>query len=248
MKPDTDVTQTGLGIARCGQIGPGWTWVIGRLFIVLATVALAMGMLAPTARGEQADDVVMQDLPPAAPEDGPLFLVTEFRLSYGGEDDPNHPLYGGHPGHPPIDELMNMRIELGMAADGFVSPRPGYPRYTLRLAEVPGLSTQQFHASALATTTARLVDYFRSKGLIGIYVLPDSSQIAERVIDQNEKVWEDLRGADKSLHIVIWTAVATHLRTLAFGERVSEDESINNPGHRRIRERSPVQPYAAGEA
>ena len=227
MKPDTEVIQAGPRFAPCGR-GPGSTRWARRPLLLVAAFALAALLVAPSAFCGLDDELEMQELPPATPEDGPVFLVTEFMLSYGGADDESHPLYGGHPGLPPIEELMSMKIEMGMAADGFVAPRAGFPRYVLRLDEVPGLSTQEFHASALAAITSHLVDFFRAKGLIGIYVMPDSGQIAERALEDNERIWEDLRGEDKTLRIAIWTAVATHLRSLAFGERVSADERINN--------------------
>ena len=205
-------------------------------FALIAAVVLAALGAGQLCSAEIEDNTVA--LPEAVESDGQIWVVTEFILSYGG---------GDHPGLATTDELMNLEITLGLTKDGYVAPRAGIPEFRLRLSEVPGLSLQRFYTSGLFTINSALVNFFKQKNLIGIYVLPHEDDISGRIVGKGRTIWKDEREGRTSLRVVIWTAVVTHLRTLAFGDRIPKEDRIDHPRHARILQHSPVRPYREGD-
>jgi hemolysin activation/secretion protein len=180
------------------------------------TIAEPPAVAAPPAGG----------LPEPTRADGLPYDVTAFELAYARE----------HPEHPPIEELMNLEVELGQVAGGFVAPREGIPHVRIELADVPLISPQVFYGSAIRTIDERIVEEFVGRGLAGVLVLPD-----EEEIDPHSS--RDLRPEGQTgLRIVIWTGRLLEYRTYAAGERIPEDERSDNPAHARIKKYSPVQP------
>src|SRR5205807_5670103 len=71
-----------------------------------------------------------------------------------------------------------------------------------------------------------------------VYVTPDP---AEFRVEEGRVV--DLRPQGlTTLTLLVTTGVVTDVRTVGIGERLPPDQTINNPVHQRIRERSPIQP------
>jgi len=159
--------------------------------------------------------------------DGPAFTVTRFDLDYTKP----------HPQHPGLTPLTEAPIRLGLTDTGYVAPRDGAEPVTLRLADVPGLERQTFHASAILAINQAVAARLTEAGLLGVFVAPDPADVSPR--------GEDLReDGDTSFGLRVTTSVATSIRSVASGERFTDDTE-NLDAHRRIRERSPVKPRQA---
>ena len=167
----------------------------------------------------------------ATAADGPAYPVSELVLQYLHED---------HPGHPPLEEIMALEVELGDTTQGYVAPREGVPSVTIRLADVARQPLVRFYASAVQRILERIRDHLSELQLLGVYVAPDP-------LDINE-VGQDLRPAGRTaLRLVITTAITSEVRTLAGGDRFDPADRVNNPSHQRIRDHSPTTPYSMGD-
>lgn len=165
------------------------------------------------------------------PDDGKTYPVSKFVLRYGNK----------HPDLPPIEEVMAVEVELGKLADAYVAPRPGVEAVTVKLADVPGLPVHRFYESAIRTVNLAIVRFFNEQKIIGVFVTIDPEAL-------DLETGKDLRKkGDTALREVIWVGVVTKVRTIASGERVPDDERIDSPVHRRIKDRSPIQPGREGK-
>lgn len=200
-------------------------------------------LLIPLSVGGQED---AQDAlePPSVqgtptPEDGPAYPISEFILRYVRDN----------PGHPPIDEIMQIPVNLGRTAQGYVAPRPDVAPVAMTIADASAQGLQTYYASAVQTIIVSIRDYLVGKQLLGVYVAPDPLQINETGQDLRQP-----RGNSNPLTLILATGTVTQVRTLASGERVKKDgwkfggsiepeERVDNPVHARIRERSPIFPY-----
>ncbi|MCG8590083.1 MAG: hypothetical protein MJE66_12400 [Proteobacteria bacterium] len=175
-----------------------------------------MGLLSAAASVLHADDTE------------PVFGVSAFALQYAVD----------HPEHPPLAEIANLSVELGLAPTGFTLPTPDAPTETIVLRDLARSADRRFHASALGHVAAKIVAEFNRRGLIGVYVSPHPDDIDL----ESER---DLRPVDDTvLRLVIWTGQVRELRSVAFGERVDSEWKINNAIHARIRKNSPIKPDA----
>jgi hypothetical protein len=167
-----------------------------------------------------------EPLPPADPAlDGPAYPVSQFVVQVGEDGEEGLPVAG----------ILPLEVRLGVSASGLVAPREGFPVEVVRVPR-SDRELRPFHASALGAVTARLLDAFRERGFMGVYVAPH-----EKDIDPRTR--RDLRReGDSVLRIVVSTARVRELRSVGFGDRLPEDWRIDNPAHRRIRENSPIQP------
>lgn len=164
------------------------------------------------------------------PADGPVYPVNEFRIHYIHE----------HPDHPDPDNLRRVAVELGELETGLVRPREGIPSVTLRLDELDGTETHNFHTTGLQVVLEALRDDLVARGLMGVFVSPDLRDIDE--------FGRDLRDpAQRALRLSITTALISELRTLASGARIDPEERVDHRVHRRIRNLSPLQPYEEDE-
>lgn len=155
--------------------------------------------------------------------DGAPFRVSEFELRFDRD----------HPGHPQLDELMNLEFELLQTSRGFVAPRPGFPTVRLTLEQIAAQPPRVFHASAILAISRELVREFNRRGLVGVFIAPDELDL---------RTGADGRSTDEDpITLAIFTAIVTDVRSMASGERIDPDDRINNEKHRRIRERSPVR-------
>lgn len=178
------------------------------------------------AEGEGAGAEASAAMPQATRADGLEFEVQEFVLEYARD----------HPDHPPLDEILAIEVELGRVERGYVAPRAGVPVERVRLADVPRAPVQRFYGSAIRAIDESIVAEFNRRGLAGVLVLPHEEDIDPRAS-------RDLRPEDRtSLRIVIWTGRLLEFRTFASGDRIPEDERVDNAAHQRIKANSPVQP------
>jgi len=158
--------------------------------------------------------------------DGAVYRVTRFELRYGREN----------PAHPPLSEVLDLEVRLGWTIEGYVAPRAGVPTETVRLSEVSGGPRQLFHGSAIRAIDEAIFAFFNERGIQGVQVVPDPADIEPR---SNR----DLRPEGRTvLTLVIWTGQLEELRTFASGERIPEEQRIDNPAHQRIKDLSPIQP------
>lgn len=167
-------------------------------------------------------------------DDGTRKKITEFVIRYDREN----------PGHPLAEEVLDAEVELVETPDGYIAPRADLPaNVKVRLADVPGLSNQWFFDSALAQIAPAVVRRMQTLGLIGVFVIPDQSQI-----DVVDGVVVDKRPEGvTSLTLQVTTGVVTSLRTVGLGERLPEDQTVDNAIHQRIKDRSPVYPTVEGK-
>lgn len=165
------------------------------------------------------------------PADGEQsYLISSFSIEMRPAD---------HPGHPAVEEIMALEIELAQSATGYVAPRAGEPTVVLRLADVPEDAVGRFYASAIRAISQSMVSYFNGLGLIGIYVAPRDEDIARLA-----KLGAEEEGGHVIL--VVWTGVVDEVRTVASGERVKSAERIDSRLHERIKEGSPILPAREG--
>jgi len=189
----------------------------------------------------------------AAPagEPGPAIEISEFKLSYGGAEEPKHALYKGHPGLPKVEAIAQLAVTVGKEADGYVAPRAGLPSATFKLAEIGTLPVKKFYASGLLSVEEQVVTWFNRRKLVGIFVAPHPEDLVMevRLVEKQRKVTrqEDRRPANrKDLRLVVWTGVVTQVRTIASGDRVPKEQRVDNPAHARIKAHSPVRPAVEG--
>lgn len=193
------------------------------------------------------------DVPRAGPEtlplppgegpteaDGPRYRVSRFVLRYQSE----------HPGHPDILDMGNARVTLSVTPTGYVSPREGAPRTTLRVGDVIEGGVTDFYGSAIREVARAIADEMSRRGLLGSLVQIDPEDIDE-LGDNDITNDTDLRRNERSeLRLILWTAVVKNVRTIASGPRLvkpgTESEGAaridsHDAVHARIRRQSPVK-------
>ena len=167
----------------------------------------------------------------ALDSDGRAYPVRAVELVYAHD----------HPDLPDPESLQQITVELLPTASGYVAPRVGAPNVTLRLADLPHTGVELMHASAANEIAAAVVRDFQDRGLMGVFVGPDPTQIQAAFTPDGQAVWgDDLRGGDDNLRLVVRSSVVTSVRTVAQGDRKLEGPLLNNPAHQRIRDNSPL--------
>ena len=166
----------------------------------------------------------MADVMPVE-DDGGTYDVSELIVQYARS----------HAGHPPLEDVLMISVDLINTDTGFVSPRDGVAATPVRLVDLQGVDNVKLYGSAIRKISVAIVDYFNKLGIIGVFVGPDRTQIDQR--------GEDVRPeGDMSLRLIIRTAVVAEMRSLASGQRIDDADRINNPLHNRILRNMPVQP------
>lgn len=163
--------------------------------------------------------------------DGNVFQVGALTLSYFRE----------HPRQPSLDELGGLEVTLGLRDGAYVSPREGIPVETFLVSQLADGSVRSMYASALTEVMRAVVEEFKSRTIIGVFVAPDPTQMILR------DGGIDYREGESGLTLVIYTARVTRVRSIASGKRIDREERINHPLHARILERSPVRAHSEGE-
>ncbi len=182
----------------------------------------------PASDFEDAEDDPVSQL--SRELDGPVYEVSRFDVRYREEEED---------APPPIPELLWLPVELGRLPTGFVAPRDGIPTERVRLELAEAGPVNRFHASALGAIATQILARFQERGILGVYIAAD-----ERDIEPESE--RDLRRpGDTVLRMVVSVGRVRELRSVGFGDRLPEDWRINNRVHRRIRERSPIQPERA---
>lgn len=140
------------------------------------------------------------------------------------------------PGQPNIHDLADIDVSLLHTPKGYVAPRRGVRSEKLPIARPAGMPAAIFYGSAIRAMNQAIVNEFNRLGLVGVLVRPHPDDI-----DPNSS--RDLRPpGDTTLRLVVWTGHLIESRTFASGERVPEDQRIDNPVHERVKEDSPVKP------
>lgn len=201
-----------------------------RLALLLGLAVACAG--APGVAAAQPDGAKRPG-PSAEEMLGQRRLITGFEIEYVKEN----------PGHPAPEDVLQATLEVTNIGDGYAPPIEGQPTVTIRLADVPQLEQQHFYDAALPLIAPAVVEQLQELGLIGVYVEPDPREIGVvdgRIVDRRPQ-------GQTTLTLLVTTGFVTEVRTQALHERVEEFETLNNPVHRRIIERSPIQPYEEGD-
>ena len=166
-------------------------------------------------------------------DDGPSITVDRFSVSYLRD----------HPQLPYVTELRSVRFDLVEAEAGFLGARPGDHAVSHTLASLSDLGPRVYFRSALEVIQAALIAEFNRRGLVGVFAYIDPSQLDTR----GERFGDRRDQNDQSLGFRVFVGTVSEVRSVASGSRINTEERINSPAHRRIRDRSPVQPWD-GEA
>ncbi len=157
---------------------------------------------------------------------GPTYPITTMGFRYLVD----------HPNLPPIEGLADVEVTLGVTDAYYVAGHAGEMTQTLRLGDFDGEVRRVLTAGALQQVLLAVRDHMVDEGLMGVYVVPDPTQISEN--------GQDLRLADEpELRVVVAIALVTDVRTLAFEERIDPEHRVNSELHQRIRDHSPVQAF-----
>lgn len=200
---------------------------------VLLTPAAGVSLLAGLAVGLPVPHARAQESAPQVQPAG-SHRVSAVTVVYLREN----------PGHPALDALLDAAMTVAQTADGFAPADAGSPGRRITLRELAAIPDARFTDAGLAAIAPAVVQRLRDLGLVGVYVTPDPAQfgvVDGRVVDMRQP-------GDTTLTLQVTTGTVVELRTVGLGERLDpeKDDTINHPLHRRIREKSPVQPYAPG--
>jgi len=159
----------------------------------------------------------------------PVFEVSGFVVEYLRPNE----------AAPPVEELTRVPIALSWLPTGFTAPSSGLAAASRPLTGWSNSEPQPYHATALQAIFQALQQHLSDAGYLGVYVAPDPEQITEDGQDVRPHGQTDLR-------ILVALGQVTRVRTLAQGDRVKASERVDNLAHKRIAEKSPVQPYVDG--
>ena len=195
---------------------------------VAATTEAATTAPAVAASGPATLPGIESTAVPIA-SDGPLYPCTGIVLKY----------HEDHAGEPPIAQLMETPIKLGVVNDGYVTTRPGVPVTAIKLKDIGKGMPQAVHQNGLNAIYLQLVDELNRRGIVGVFVVVDETD----VIDQGAQLPpKDVRELGQTqLHLTIVTSTVKRVRTLATGEGVKEGDRVDNPRYQWIKDRSPLQ-------
>ncbi len=229
---------------RNAQAGPGAPRLLIQSSVIAVLSAVFVGgmaeaRIAPTPVPAQ---VTAKPVVPARVfNDGPAYRVSPLVVRYA------HPAKG----QVPISNIESMSVVLGLKPSGYVTAytsgaggqrvlRTDVEIIHAKLGLLAQGSVQEFHATAIRSLSRQIVAYLNSHGQVGVYVSVFGKDIANG---------KDIRPAgDTTLHLQVYTAVVTKLRTVASGGRFSGQKNrINNPLVANILENSPIQPASANK-
>jgi len=217
------VLGSGRGVVRSGRLRSLALATVSGCAIGMTGVASAQDVEAPAADAEAYESAQPVE------SDGASYPVGTIRLRYASE----------HAGHPPLDDFLDTEFELLQTPRGLVAPRPGQPTLTLTIEDINAQPARQLYASAIQAINRALIRAFNERGIIGVFVAPEELDLS---------TGGDLRGeGETAITLVVFTARAEDVRSIGSGERVDEQDRINLPIHRRIRQGSPVKPGGRDE-
>ncbi len=167
--------------------------------------------------------------------EGPRYWISLVDVRYAQE----------HPLQPPIDLIRRAQYALGRASDGYVGARRGGDNDWFELDQLGADGPLPVYASGLRDLCEQIVAELGDRGLIGVFVAPEPSQI-------DPQSGADLRPeGEMELTLVVHTGRVRAVRTFAtngqgglpsVGAAPSEE-----PNHEEIASRSPLQPVGAGD-
>ena len=142
-----------------------------------------------------------------------------------------------HPELPLIESMQGLVLPLdtsGTAIDVSGSA-------SITLAQLLEIQNGSITTAALNAVAGAVVAQLNDRGIVGVLVAPDPSQI-------EPSTGEDLRREGGDLVLRIWVGLVSELRSVGTGTRFDESPVINHPAHARILTLSPAQPWdgAAG--
>ncbi len=199
----------------------------------------AEGKIAPTPVPAQVTAKAV--VPAQVINDGPTYSVSPLVVRYA------HPAAG----QVPISKINSMSVVLGLKPSGYVTAyattvggqrvlRTDVQIIHAKLGLLAQGSVQKFHATAIRSLSRQIVAFLNTHGQVGVYVSVYGKDIANG---------KDIRPAgDTTLHLQVYTAVVTTVRTVASGGRFSGQKNrIDNPLAANIVENSPIQPASANK-
>ncbi len=162
--------------------------------------------------------------------DGDPYRVSQLIVDYSEN----------HPALPPLEEVMDLSVDLTPTSQGYIAAPAGAPKIRVKLLDVATLPKQILFASAIREINTMLVQYFNGKGFIGIFVAPHPDDVSP--------AGEDVRPPGQTaLRVQIRTGVVREVRTIAAGDRIPDDERINNPVHNRLMAHAPIRAAKPGD-
>ncbi len=180
-------------------------------------------------------------VPVVTVNDGMAYAVSPLVVRYA------HPAGG----QVPVSKVESMKVVLGLAPSGYVTAyntgaggqrtlRTDVQIIHAKLGLLARGTVQNFHATAIRSLARQIVAFLNAHGQVGVYVSVYNKDIAGGA---------DVRPAgDTALHLQIYTALVTNIRTVASGGRFSgQKNKINNPMAASIAENSPIQPASANK-
>jgi hemolysin activation/secretion protein len=167
--------------------------------------------------------------------EGPRYWISLVEVRYAQE----------HPLQPPIDLVQQAEYALGRAPDGYVGARRGGDNLWFGLDQLGADGPLPVYATGLRDLCEQIVAELGDRGLIGVFVAPDPTQI-------DSQTGTDLRPEGQmELTLVIHTGRVHAVRTFAAGpgEALAGVGAApsNEPNHEEIASRSPLQPVGAGD-
>lgn len=162
---------------------------------------------------------------------GPTRLIDGFELLYLRPDVA---------GQPSLSELRNVEVSLVPTEEhGYVAWRPSMTPVRVTIGELNEMPTQRFADSGLQQVLIAVRNALTDRGLMAVRTVTNPA-VQEAALEANND--------PQTLPIVIVTGVVSEIRTLASGDRIREPgERLNHRHHRRVLERSPVQPGVPGK-
>jgi len=158
---------------------------------------------------------------PPAPADAGV-VVEHFEFSYGL----------GHPELPPLEGLKNLAFHATRDGNVFRAPSTKGAE-NLTLSGIPEGS--RFDSEALRGIAQEVVRWYNSRGLYGVWVaFQDLEAAGAGVADRRAP-------DDHTARLVIWASQVAEVRTLARGQRIKTQFSVNNRKHRGIIAKSPLK-------
>ena len=203
------------------------------------TASKPVGSTAPM---EPAGDATTEPEPPAPSTDEPdpsvdglPYIVDPFEVAY------QYP----HPELPTVGSFMELTFTLGYidteeGGRNWIAPREGVPQVETSLKALNEGGGGVFWSTALARISSTISRVLINDDLLGVFVIPDPSQISSAP----GSIGLDLRANDQTeLTILITVGRVVESRTVARGERISNDEKFDHDTHSVIKTASPAKPH-----
>jgi hypothetical protein len=108
---------------------------------------------------------------------------------------------------------------------------------SLKLGDIGKGAIQKIYPSGLREIYRRILQAINDRGIIGVFVNVDPSDIGAGDVDQ--------RAGRRDLTFVVVISVVKEVRTVSLDAALAEKDRVNNPRDAYLREGSPVKPVGA---